>query len=210
MRFHRRSIAFIALAAALAIAAGGCARIPASKGDVDLTPISGTPSNTSPQAINRAAESYKIYSVVFANKWKNGNIVVREVTDRGLFQNDDWLEKNLDKSNIDAIDDFKKANETGVRLENRFDYDGKLALISQDDFKKTIGDENGWDQFHKLHESATGIVTFSAVGFDRTGMRALVNVSYLCGSHCGHGNFFVLEKRDGEWTISKEMGTWIS
>jgi hypothetical protein len=192
------------------ISAAACFHTPVTTSGADVPAVPESPGNMSSQPIDRSVESYKIYSVILAGKWSKSNLVVRDTTDRGMFQNDDWLEQNLGKSNLDAVNDFKAANEKSIQLENRFDYDGKLVLISQANFKKTIGEDGGWDQFKKAYPGATGIVSFSAVGFDRTGGRALVNVAYLCGGHCGDGTFFVLEKKNGEWAISKELGTWIS
>jgi hypothetical protein len=164
--------------------------------------------NSSP--FDRSKESNRIYSAILDHKWKNGSVIVRDHTGRGLFQNDAWLENNVGESYPDAASDFKTANDKDLEIENRFDYSGKASLIDQQEFRKTIDGGDGWDLFKKNHAGASGIVTFSAVGFDRDGTHALVNVSYLCWSHCGNGSFYILEKKDGEWTVSQEIGTWIS
>jgi hypothetical protein len=199
---------------AVIAAAGGC--VVGSSRNINLggvaeqTPSRPTPANVEPSTVDRSKESYSIYSAILDHKWNNGSIVVRDHTDRGLFQNDEWLDNNVGQSYPDAVRDFKTANEKDTQIENRFDYSGKVSLIDQQEFKKTIGGGDGWDAFRKSHPGASGIATFSAAGFDHDGNRAVVNVSYLCASHCGNGSFYILEKKDGEWTISKEMGTWIS
>ena len=133
----------------------------------------------------------------------NADVVLAEVED-------DWLNTNVAKSYADAVSDFKTANEKEQQLENRFEYGGKLSLISQDEFTKTINSGGGWDTFKKNHPGVSGIVTFSAVGFSRDGSHAVVNLSYLCYSHCGNGTFCILEKKNGEWIIAQQIGTWIS
>ena len=163
-----------------------------------------------PSPVDRGKETYMVYSAILNHGWDKGNIVVRDHTDLGLFQNDDWLNTNVAKSYADAVSDFKTANEKEQQLENRFEYGGKLSLISQDEFTKTINGGGGWDTFKKNHPGASGIVTFSAVGFSRDGSHAVVNLSYLCYSHCGNGTFCILEKKNGEWTIAQQIGTWIS
>jgi hypothetical protein len=174
------------------------------------TPANTTPLNVRNSSFDRSKESYRVYSVILNHKWEKGNVAVRDRTDRGLFQNDEWLDKNAGKSDPEAVNDFKNANDNDVQLESRFDYTGKIYLIDQQEFKKTIGGGNGWDAFRSSHPGASGIITFSAVGFDRDGSRAVVNVSYLCASHCGNGSFYILEKNNGEWLISQEIGTWMS
>jgi hypothetical protein len=43
------------------------------------------------------------------------------------------------------------------------------------------------------------IVSFSAIGFDPAGQRALVYVEWHCGSECGGGGFYELENRGDYW-----------
>jgi hypothetical protein len=45
-----------------------------------------------------------------------------------------------------------------------------------------------------------GTLTFSRVGFDRGGRRALVAVGYTCGAKCGRGTMLVMERgADRRW-----------
>lgn len=198
----------------LIILSSGCLAGSSRKVDVGADPGGShgesTPSHVRTTSIDREKESYRIYSIVLNHKWDKGNVVVRSVTDRGLFQNDEWLENNLGKSFPEAVSDFKNANTKEIDIKELFDYGGKVSLIDQKEVQATIGGGEGWERFRKDHPETSGIVTFSAVGFDSDGSHAVVNVSYLCASHCGNGSFFVLEKKDADWTISKEIGTWMS
>jgi hypothetical protein len=194
------------------VMSGGC--VAESSRNINIADVRGqtpgqtTPLNVGSLPIDRSKESYRVYSAILDRKWDKGNIVVRNHTDRGLIQ-DEWLD-NVGQSYPDAVRDFKTANEHDTQIENRFEYNGKISFIDQQEFRKTIDGGDGWDAFRKSHPGASGIVTLSAIGFDRDGTHALVNVSYLCWSHCGNGSFYILEKKDGEWIIAKEIGTWIS
>ena len=205
---------FAAFVSFVAVVVGGC--IAGSSRNVNVadapgqTPVQQAPVNVVASPFDRGKESYRVYSVILNHHWDKGNLVVRDRTDRGLFQNDEWLDNNVGKTYADAVGDFKKANDKETQIENRFDYNGKISLIDQQEFKTTIGGGDGWDAFRKNHLGASGIVTFSAVGFDRDGNHALVNVSYLCANRCGNGSFYILEMKNGEWIISQDMGTWIS
>ena len=201
------------MCAVLIVITTGCAA--GSSKNINVGSIPGDagptlPRMVEPLRVDRVTESYRAYSTILDHKWHEGNVAVRDHTDRGLFQNDQWLDENAGKSYPEAVSDFRSANDKDVQIESRFEYSGKLSLIDQGEFKKTIGGGDGWDVFRKAHPGASGIVTFSAVGFDRDGSRAVVNVAYLCASHCGNGTFYILEKTNGEWTIAKEIGTWMS
>ena len=197
---------------AFGIAAAGCAVKSSQKADV--ANIADEPGQIRPEhgpaTFDRGRESYQIYSIVLNHKWEGGNVVVRDRTDAGLFQNDQWLDTNVGNKYPDAVKDYKLANETAVQIEDHFDYSGKVALISEAEARKTINGPDGWDAFRKDRPDASGIVTLSAVGFDLDASHAIVNVSYLCASHCGNGTVFVLEKKDGAWKIEADIGTWMS
>jgi len=195
---------------AMIVATAGCIASSSRKTNIADVPVPTLPRMVEPAAIDRGKESYLIYSAILNHKWNNGSIVVRDHTDRGLFQNDEWLDNNVGKSYPEAVRDFKTVNDKDVQIENRFDYSGKVSLIDQQEFKKTIGGGDGWDQFRKNRPGTSGIVTFSAVGFDSGGNHAVVNVAYLCANHCGNGSFYILQKTKGEWAISQEIGTWVS
>ena len=43
------------------------------------------------------------------------------------------------------------------------------------------------------------VVSFSGIGYDASGERALVYVEWHCGGECGGGGFYELERRGGVW-----------
>lgn len=48
----------------------------------------------------------------------------------------------------------------------------------------------------------------SAPGF--AGDAAFVETAYACGTTCGNGNLYALERREGRWTVVAVADTWIS
>jgi hypothetical protein len=214
IRYRFVSVVSLAAFVALVIVTVGWVAGPAR--NVNIAEIPGqVPAQTEPvnverSAFDRAKESYRVYSAILDHGWNKGSIAIRDHTDPGLFQNDEWRETTAGKTYPEAVSDFKTVNEKDTQIENHFDYSGKISLIDQQEFKSTIGGGDGWESFRKNNPGFSGIVTLSAVGFDRNGSHALVNVSYLCGNRCGNGNFYILETRDGKWVISQEVGTLIS
>ena len=51
------------------------------------------------------------------------------------------------------------------------------------------------------------LVSFSAIGFDPAGQRALVYVEWHCGAECGGGGFYELELRGDTWRTVQYIPT---
>ncbi len=71
-------------------------------------------------------------------------------------------------------------------------------------------EDGTWQAFYQKHRGATGWVQLGDVGFDAEGNRALIYVEMGCGSLCGHGRWYALEKQSNGWTITAQVLVWIS
>lgn len=76
-------------------------------------------------------------------------------------------------------------------------------------FKRTFGDRYGWETFSGAYK-VEAYLTMSRVGFNLPGTRAIVYVEVSCGTLCGHGVYYVLEKRGGVWVHAAEQLAWIA
>jgi hypothetical protein len=101
------------------------------------------------------------------------------------------------------IDDCKKKNEKSKLLTRSFPNDMSYKLISHSDLLKTFGSskdlKKNWDAFYQLYPSSGGYYSFSAVGFNPSRDRAIVEMRHSCGPLCGEGNVHFLEKQGGKW-----------
>ncbi len=61
----------------------------------------------------------------------------------------------------------------------------------------------GKARIREYHEP--GIVFFSAVQFSEDRSKAMVLVGHSCGSLCGDGQVWILDKRDGGWHLSNDQ-----
>lgn len=85
------------------------------------------------------------------------------------------------------------------------------TLIHQRELEHIFRRNNdGWAEFYKRYPGSSGTVDFSNVGFDRVRKQAFVYVAHGCGWLCGSGDYVLLEKRNGMWTIISETGLWVS
>jgi hypothetical protein len=57
---------------------------------------------------------------------------------------------------------------------------------------------------------AHGLFTLSEIRFDKQHKLAIVSYGFFCGSLCGNGGTFVLEKTDSGWSRRKRCNDWIS
>lgn len=110
-----------------------------------------------------------------------------------------------------TIDAFREVNRQQASLQRSFhpaiDYEVVDTAQLESFFKKGGGD---WFAFYKRFPGSRGITTFSRVGFSEDGTQALFYVSNVCGGLCGTGMYVVMEKRNGIWTIEKEIEMWVS
>lgn len=63
--------------------------------------------------------------------------------------------------------------------------------------------------FEQLFPGASGIISFSHVGFDSTLDEAVVSTS-ICGGLCGPGQSYFLKKKRGRWEVAAKSSVWVS
>ena len=57
---------------------------------------------------------------------------------------------------------------------------------------------------------SAGYITFSRVGFNSDGTKAVIYRETVCGSLCGYGGYVLLSKDDGAWKEIDGYGCWMS
>lgn len=67
-----------------------------------------------------------------------------------------------------------------------------------------------WARFYERYPNSSGIVFFSNVGFNDRHDQAFVYAGRSCGGLCGSGDYVLLGKVNGKWTILKDEGLWVS
>ncbi len=158
-------------------------------------------------------EDYAVYSAIPMSKQYNSElIVVSDSTSHGLIANATNLSNKNYKLSKDIINDYQSKDENNLKLKDNFSVQNKVLFLSEKEesqfFRKV--QENGWVKFHKKYPKAKGIISFSRIGFNQEHTQALVSVSFGCGFLCGEGNFILLQKANGKWTIQNKIGLWVS
>lgn len=158
-------------------------------------------------------EDYAVYSVILVSEQYNSElIVVSDSTSHGLIADPTNISNKNYQLSEDIINDYRSKNENDLKLKDNFSVQNKVLFLSEKEesqfFRKV--QENGWVKFHKKYPKAKGIVSFSRIGFNQENTQALVSVSFGCGFLCGEGNFILLQKENGKWTIQNKIGLWVS
>ena len=67
-----------------------------------------------------------------------------------------------------------------------------------------------WSEFYKRYPGASGLISFSAIGYTADGNIALLMVGQGCGSLCGAGHNVVAKRQGGRWRLIAIQQTWVS
>ena len=117
-----------------------------------------------------------------------------------------------DSLRADAIHDFLEKSCTVGRLSEAFHTDLPKTFIAVESvhFEGWPVQKNGSKSFEQLFPGASGIISFSRVGFDSTLHEAIVSTSFVCGGLCGSGSRYVLRKKLERWEVVNKWIVWVS
>jgi hypothetical protein len=155
-------------------------------------------------------EEYKVFLTILGNDRRD--FVIRdkiEGTALGQYGIDN-LKQTFEEINSDIAEDYVLRNKESAQIEKRFPTKNDYILITENELNKLFESRRDWAGFYKKYPKSGGIYTFSRVGFSPDGKQAVVSVGFGCGLRCGKGKFYLLQKEEGEWRITKEQVTWVS
>ena len=113
----------------------------------------------------------------------------------------------------DAISDYIELSKKGWLLQRRFKIEKPYELITSNELKSTF-DRGSWEKFNERYPNSGGYIELSTVGFNKDKTVAIVHMGHYCGSLCGGGTFYVLQKKEGKWRqLTRSRWTscfWIS
>jgi hypothetical protein len=112
----------------------------------------------------------------------------------------------------ETVEDFLEKICRMGHLSRTFKTDLPPSFVTPENirFKGFSIEENGPLSFEKLFPGATGVISFSRVGFDSDLDEAMVSVRFYCGGLCGTGWRYILKKRRGKWEVADKPIIWMS
>jgi len=120
-----------------------------------------------------------------------------------------------DSIRADTIQSFLDRSCTAGRLSQTFHTDLPRTFVTEDSVPFHFRDlqpikDDGAKSFDEVFPGASGVISFSHVGFDSTLHEAIVATSFACGGLCGTGSRYVLKKRSGRWEVVNKWIVWVS
>ncbi len=177
------------------------------------------------------ATAYDVYSAILSSPEvvelsKSKNLVIRQETLRnfGAFLDIDTsstricLRPDADSAKIigTAIENYVKVNKTKWLLQEKFKLEIPYKLVNSKTIISIINpftEKEDWKEFYKKYPDSGGFIDLSAVGFNADKSVAVVSQGRWCGSLCGEGEYYVLQKKDGKWIPLEWKGeycNWVS
>jgi len=177
------------------------------------------PALQTPTPVVSQADLQKEEQAVYASFLKNNleTIVIQEDTSTGwlpsseaeLKQRMEYITSGLPNASNETLDDFFQRNRQSTKLAPDMQLGIHYILVSADEFSAVMDQPDGWDAFHKKY-SPSGYMQFSRVGFNDTVDQAIVYVGSIPGPMMGSGNYYLLEKQGGQWSIREQVLAWVS
>ena len=170
-----------------------------------------------PSAID--AEDYAVYTAVISSKG-SGAFLLKQKTAFGMsFMESDnsYVLTSLSEGNPgfepEMVTTLIDNNVNPLFLDYSFPISSThVILVPQAELNYIFNtdSDNDWMQFYNTFPNANGFNQFSAVAYNADKTKALLETGNVCGSLCGLGTLFYLEKENGVWIIKKTVDTWIS
>jgi hypothetical protein len=165
------------------------------------------------------ADLEKEEQAVYASFFKNNpeTIVIQKDTstewlpssEDELKQRMDYIASGLPNASNETLDDYFQRNRQSTMLSSDMQLGIHYVLVSADEFSAVMDQPDGWQAFYKKY-SPSGYMQFSRVGFNNALDQAMVYVGVIPGPMMGSGNYYLLEKKEGQWSIREQVLAWVS
>ena len=172
-----------------------------------------------------SADDYAVFSAVLLNRggpedpeeeWQTKpEILISEQTAKDEAKTGSmWGFRSRSKQapSDETVGNFNSHQVEGCSLKAALDPAISYSLISEKELHGYFNNKHkdGWGIFYAKHPKAAGYLQFSAVGYNTPRTEALVFLGHYCGSLCGTGHLFLLEKENGQWVVKNRLMQWIS
>lgn len=188
-------------------------------GQTFTLPVSSPNIEETPTPIVSRAEIEKEEETVYSSFFKNYSepIVILQETSTGfLLSSSDELQQRMEyitsgfpSASKETLDDFLEHNRQPSQLSPEMELGVEYVLLSVDEFSSIMNQSNGWDAFYEKY-SRSGYVQLSRVGFNQTLDQAVLYIGSVSGPLMSSGDYYLMEKKDGQWAIKEQVLAWIS
>lgn len=113
----------------------------------------------------------------------------------------------------ETFDDYLARNQEAKSLTRSFNLKTNYVLVDYSEIKRLTNLTNpakAFEDFYLKFPESGGFMVLSRVGFNRKHDQALVSTGWLCGGLCGMGDYVLLAKKSGAWSVEKTAENWVA
>jgi hypothetical protein len=175
-----------------------------------------TPNPTVTPTPDAVREEERVYAALIESQFPAEMLVIMDQTQTDVIdlaseETYQRVEETMQNLSPETLVDFKSSNDRSYPLRASMVLGVPYLLFSQKDKQDLFQiNQSGWDVFYNRHPEAPGIMTLSRVGFNDKMDQALVYLGIRSDWLAGSGNFYLLNKVDGNWVIDQQVMSWIS
>ena len=168
---------------------------------------------TKADAADMDREEQAVYSVLIHSG--DGPAVLLRETSADISNDDpaqslDYIKSGLPNASKETLNSFVDRNKEPSQLSPDMQLDVEYVLLSDDEQQSIFTQAEGWDIFYEKYPGSGGYTSLSRVGFNDELDQAVVYAGNMAGPLMGAGFYYLLEKKDGEWSIIEQVMAWIS
>ncbi len=151
------------------------------------------------------SKEYAVYSAILSDpRFINEQYKVAVISSQTKFyHHDDVILRNMPELKQETVNDIQEKNRESAQLSYQFNLRIPYKLLSEQESNEYFLNDN-WHEYYANNPAASSLIGLSRVGFNYDGTQALV---YVCSFY--HGEFVLLEKKDGLWKIKDRNDVWV-
>ncbi len=170
------------------------------------------PTVPTPNAADIEKEEQAVYSFFMP---ASGTALILQDTSTSMSEDNpqqtmDYVKSGMKDISNETISNFLNRNKQSGQLSTDMQLGVNYVLISQDELHKITSQSNWGDVLNEAYPGSHGYLIFSRVGFNNTLDQALIYVGQMRGPLNGNGDYYLMEKQNGQWVIKDQIMVWIS
>ena len=170
-----------------------------------------------PRADQTDVEQQAVYAFLLPKMYKNKGYVIMTTSAtsatgvENTSQSLDYVLQNMHDVAPETAESFRARNDTTYPIRPDMNLGFPYTLLSQAERNRIFGqNQSGWEIFYNRYPQAPGITMLSRVGFNTTFDQALVYIGTQSNWLAGSGQYILLKKAGGAWSIDQQVMVWIS
>lgn len=132
------------------------------------------------------------------------------MTDDNPQQTMDYVKSSMKGISNETIGNFLDRNKKSSQLAPGMQLGVDYVLMSQNELHAITSQSNWGEVLNEKYPNSHGYLIFSRVGFNNMLDQALIYVGQMRGPLNGNGDYYLMEKQNGQWVIKDQIMVWIS